>query len=597
MLGALAPGAAAGPGPPGAARGRGLDVCSLRVGRRNWLPLTGRPVGYHPPPVRSFGKYRLIEPLASGGMADVWRAEVTGAAGVVKEVARKLVRGEHEARSDFVRMFVEEARLASRLTHANVVQVFEFDQVDGRYYLAMERVHGHHLGRVVERARELGLRFGLPRAVHVGAEVAKALAYVHRLAEDGRSLGLVHRDVSPHNLLVSFEGEVKLADFGIARAMSLSGLTEPGTLKGKLSYMAPEQARGEPVDGRADVFALGVVLWELCAGRRLFQRDSEAATLAALLEGPPPSPPSAWNEEVPPELDAVLLGALERDPARRVRSAEELAAALGAVILRIARSPEDWDLRAVMGRLWPEGAAPPPGPRLERTRVRAPVLTAPDLSPAAPPAFVPEGSEPTAATRTLVRRHRWRPVPVAVPAAIAVLLAVVAALRLALAGAGGAPARSAPRVAAPPAAVAPKPPARGIDGGTEVGVMEAASPGAGNARRTPAAGEGSPAAPVRGSPAEAERPPGPERLSGPDLRGAPPAEDGAGEPGVLQVNATPWAYVTVDGQGVGETPVALLLSPGRHRVRAAHPSYGIREATVEVATGRRTSWHPNLTRR
>src|SRR5512140_157032 len=133
-------------------------------------------------------------------MADVWRAEVTLAAGVVKEVALKLVRGEHEARSDFVRMFVEEARLAARLTHANVVQVFEFDQADGQYFLAMELVRGRHLGRVVDRARELGLRLGLPRAVHVGAEAAKALAYVHRTADGGRSLGLVHRDVSPHNL-------------------------------------------------------------------------------------------------------------------------------------------------------------------------------------------------------------------------------------------------------------------------------------------------------------------------------------------------------------------------------------------------------------
>jgi len=200
--------------------------------------------------VRIFGKYRLHELLASGGMADVWRAEVTGAAGVVKEVALKLVRGEHAASSEFVRMFIEEARLAARLGHANVVQVFEFDQVDGRYYIAMELVRGHHLGRVVERARELGLRLGLPRAVHLGAEIARALAHAHRAAEGGRPLGIVHRDVSPHNVLVSFEGEVKLADFGIARAMGQAGLTAPGTVKGKVAYMAPEQGRGEALDAR-----------------------------------------------------------------------------------------------------------------------------------------------------------------------------------------------------------------------------------------------------------------------------------------------------------------------------------------------------------
>jgi serine/threonine-protein kinase len=308
--------------------------------------------------VRAFGKFVLVEQLASGGMADVWRAEVTGAAGVVKEVALKLVRGEHAEKSAFVRMFVQEARRAARLSHANVVQVFEFDQVEGRYYIAMELVRGRHLGQVAERARERGVRFGLARAVHVGAEVARGLAHAHRLSEGGRPLGLVHRDVSPHNVLVSFEGEVKLADFGIARAVNEEGLTDPGTLKGKLAYMAPEQARGAAVDARADVFSLGVVLWELCTGRRLFSRDSEAATFAAVLGDEPISPPSAWNEEVPAELDAAVLGALARDPARRTASAQELATALAGVLLRVARSPDDVDLRAFMHRLFEGEIAP-----------------------------------------------------------------------------------------------------------------------------------------------------------------------------------------------------------------------------------------------
>ena len=302
--------------------------------------------------MRSFGKYRLLEPLASGGMADVFRAEVAGAAGVTKEVALKLVRGEHGPESEFVRMFIQEARLASRLTHANVVQVFEFDEVEGRYYIAMELVRGRNLARVVDRARELGLRLGLARVVHVGVEVARGLAYAHRLAgPDGAPLGLVHRDVSPHNVLVSFEGEVKIADFGIARAMNRAGITEPGTIKGKIAYMAPEQARGDAVDARADVFSLGVVLWELCTGRRLFARTSDAATLAALLGDDEVSAPSGWNEGVAPELDQAIRAALEKDPARRTRSAEELAHALSRVLLKIAAGPEDWDLRGFMNRL------------------------------------------------------------------------------------------------------------------------------------------------------------------------------------------------------------------------------------------------------
>ncbi|HET9596412.1 MAG TPA: serine/threonine-protein kinase, partial [Anaeromyxobacteraceae bacterium] len=322
--------------------------------------------------MRAFGKYRLVEPIASGGMAEVWRAEAPGAEGFVKEVALKLVRGDHDARGEFVRMFIQEARLASRLTHANIVQVFEFDQVDGRYYIAMELVRGRTLREVVDRCREQGLRLGVPRAVHVGAEVARALAYAHRLQEGGRPAGLVHRDVSPQNVLVSFEGEVKLTDFGIARALGATEATAPGTLKGKLAYMAPEQARGGAVDGRADVFALGVVLWELCTGRRLFARESDAATLAAVLADEPVSPPSAWNEGVPADLDACVLAALERDPGRRTASAEALADALAALRLRLAARHEDLDLRALMRRLWPQGDGPTPPRPASETVVREP---------------------------------------------------------------------------------------------------------------------------------------------------------------------------------------------------------------------------------
>jgi tRNA A-37 threonylcarbamoyl transferase component Bud32 len=527
--------------------------------------------------VGTFGKYRLVEPLASGGMADVWRAEVQLAAGVVKEVALKLVRGAQAERGDFVRMFVEEARLACRLGHANVVQVFEFDQVDGQYYLAMELVQGRHLGQVVERARELGLRLGLPRAVHVAAEAAKALAYVHRVSDGGRPLGLVHRDVSPHNLLVSFEGEVKLADFGIARAMSLAGLTEPGTLKGKTAYMAPEQAGGGPVDGRADVYSLGVVLWELCTGRRLFARETEAATLAAVLGGPPPSPPSAWNEAVPPELDAVVLGALEREPARRTASADELGAALLALLLRLAASPQDWDLRPFMQRLWPDGTEPRPAPLAEPTAVRAPAGegAGPGAAPVPAPAAPGEG---TAATRTLPplrrRRARW-------PAAALALLVAAGAGLAALRRPGSLPPASLPdRAAAPAPAPAPEQQPEPAAAASSPPSAEPAAPPAG-AAAAPAQGgveDGSSAGPAG---------PGGEAAS---------TEDGTQRPGSLYVNATPWARIAVNGKPVGETPLTLMLPPGRHRVRATHPSYGAREIVLEIRPGRRSSWVPNLQR-
>jgi serine/threonine protein kinase len=346
--------------------------------------------------VRSFGRYRLVEHLASGGMADVWRAETTGPEGFVKEVALKLVRGEHRGDDAFVRMFVREARLAARLHHANVVQVFDFDAIDGQYYLAMELVRGRTLRAVLDRCREQGVRFGVARAVHVATEVARALAHAHGLEEGGHPAGLVHRDVSPQNVLVSHEGEVKLADFGIARAAGAES-TRAGVIQGKLAYMAPEQARGEPVDARADVFALGVVLWEACTGRRLFARDSDAATLAAVIGDEPVSRPSEWNEEAPPELDDVVLGALRRDPAERIATADELLARLAALRLRLARSAEDLDLRGLMRRLWPEGGS-------GGHRVPEPTLVRP--GPAQAPPALATTVRTEVSTRTAVAPRR-----------------------------------------------------------------------------------------------------------------------------------------------------------------------------------------------
>ena len=490
--------------------------------------------------MRTFGRYELVEPIASGGMAEVWRARAVGPAGVEKEVALKLVRRELDARPEFARMFVEEARLAARLTHANVVQVFELVEEEGRHAIAMELVRGHDLARVLERARQAGLRLGLPRALQVVAGVARALDYAHRRAEGGRPLGIVHRDVSPHNVLLSFEGEVKLADFGIARAASQAGLTDPGTVKGKLAYMAPEQAGGEAVDGRADVFALGVLAWELCTGRRLFARDTEAATLAAVVSGPPISPPSAWNEAVPPALDAAILGALARDPAARTASAGEVAEAASAVLLKVARGPEDLDLRAFMHQLWPGGAVPAAPPEATVVRSAAPgEVRTRARPPAAPPAAgraPAQGGEPAATETLLAARRR--------PASRAVLGAAVA---LALAVAVAAASRGRP-----PAAVAP--------------VGEA--PPRGDA--------------MAGAPLTVE----------PGLDGALAAR---GEGRVL-VTVHPWALLSVDGQAVGETPQDLRLPAGLHRLSVRHPALGGAELELDVEPGRQVTWRPALGR-
>jgi len=538
--------------------------CCQRIGRvrrssDGQAHLTHVP-SYNPAAVRTFGKYRLLEPIASGGMADVWRAEVTGAEGVVKEVALKLVRGEHAARSDFVRMFVQEARLASRLGHANVVQVFEFDQVDGRYYIAMELVRGRHLGRVVERAREAAVRFGVARAVQVGADVARALAYAHRLSDGGRPLGLVHRDVSPHNVLLSFEGEVKLADFGIASAMGGAGLTDPGTVKGKVAYMAPEQARGAPVDARADVFSLGVVLWELCAGRRLFARDSDAATVAAVLSDETISPPSAWNDEVPPELDAAILGALERDRDRRIRSAQDLATALATVLLRIARSPEDADLRAFMHRLFGAEVAALDAPPPEPTRVRP-------VAMAGEPEAEASGDPSEAATRTALApgRHGGRRTRTIVGLALAGAAAVAA-----IAIASRPPHPELPSTSTTTTTTAP-PTATPTETPTSAHPERSAVEGGAESKGTPTATATSPR-PV---------------ATAPELGALPVPSASSGE-GLLSVNATPWGLLRVDGNAVGDTPQEIRLPAGRHRVRVERKGQRPVDVVVTVKAGART---------
>ena len=526
--------------------------------------------------MRKLGKYLLIEPIASGGMAEVWRAEVAGPAGFVKQVAVKLVRSDRGDDDEMVRMFLQEARLAGSLHHANIVHVFDLDFIEGRYAIAMELVHGRSLRAVLDRCRETNVRFGLPRAVRVAEQVARALAYAHRPVAEGGAAGLVHRDVSPHNVLVSFEGEVKLTDFGIARVQGASGLTGPGTLKGKIGYMAPEHAMAAPVDARADIFALGVVLWEMCTGRRLFARDTEAATLRVLIGDERISPPSFWNELVPPELDALVLGALERDPARRTATADEVAGRLAEVELALSRTPEERDLRPLMRRLWPgelpsrptPTPSPPPG----------------DGRPGKPDGPPPIQEAPTA---TWPPRRGWR---AAVSAAgLVVVVAAVAAGWWAGARVAPLPASAASR--APPAAPLPSTVALP----TVAPVSDSAGPVTGPAGPAPA-GEGSvvaafpamrPARPASSAPARPPARPRPVVLASSEaFEGleVPPAASGEG---ILFVNATPWAEIHVDGHPAGYTPREMRLRAGAHRLTLAHPTRGTVVKDAEVRAGER----------
>lgn len=297
-----------------------------------------------------FGRYLLQERIGGGGMASVFRATFSVEGGFEKEVALKVIRSELSEDPQFIRMFLDEARLSGSLSHPNIVQTFDFGQVEGIYFLAMELVGGRTLAAILETLRENRLRLGMAASLFVAKELARALDYAHRAeGSDGSSLGIVHRDVSPQNVLISREGHVKLADFGIAKAALRSQVTQPGRVRGKCSYMAPEQARGQDVDARADVFALGAVLWECLVGRRLFDGPSDAAVLLEVIEKDI-APPSRFVPGIPPEVDRAVLRFLERDPQRRPTSAAAYRE-LADLGFRLARSPEDLDLHHLQQRL------------------------------------------------------------------------------------------------------------------------------------------------------------------------------------------------------------------------------------------------------
>lgn len=277
-----------------------------------------------PAPGRRVGRYQLCLELASGGMGTVYLARAEGPRGFEKIVALKCIHPHLAGQQSFVDMFLDEARIAGRIAHPNVCHVFDFGFADGVYYIAMEYIFGEPLIRVIRRAVKRGARSEAAISARIIADACEGLHAAHELrGDDGGLLGVVHRDVSPQNLFVGYDGTVRVVDFGIARAAGQIHETRTGELKGKLAYMAPEQLRRLPLDRRTDVWALGVVLWESLTRRRLFRRESEVDTLVAITGDPIP-PPSQVSRDVAPELDAIVLRALARRREERYASAREL---------------------------------------------------------------------------------------------------------------------------------------------------------------------------------------------------------------------------------------------------------------------------------
>ena len=284
------------------------------------------------------GKYKLVKLIASGGMAEVYLARQAGAAGFEKLVCLKRILPHLARDKQFVEMFLNEARLASRLDHPNIVSIFDLGEANGNYFIAMEFIDGPSLRAVHKTAEGRGEFLPIPEICKIISMAAGGLQYAHDLADtDGSPLGLVHRDISPDNILVHRNGAAKVVDFGIAKAANSASQTRTGTLKGKVAYMPPEQLRGEPLDRRTDVFALGVVLYELLAGKRPWEGTSEVALIGKIMTEEP-TPLLKLRPDAPEALVAIVDRALSKDRDLRHQSCHELQADLENLVVQMGQS-------------------------------------------------------------------------------------------------------------------------------------------------------------------------------------------------------------------------------------------------------------------
>ena len=344
-----------------------------------------------------FGKYYLLERINVGGMAEVFRAKAYGVEGFERLVAVKRILPNIAEDKEFIKMFIDEAKIAVQLNHANIAQIFDLGVVDQSYYIALEHVHGRDLRAIFDRCRGAGGEpMPVAQACFVIMKICEGLDYAHNKRDQGgRDLNLVHRDVSPQNILVSFEGEVKLIDFGIAKAAGKGAKTQAGILKGKFGYMSPEQVRGLPVDRKSDIFSCGIVLYELLTGERLFVGESDFSTLEKV-RNVEILPPSTYNRKIPDELERIVLKALAKDVEDRYQNAIDLHDELQAFVYTAGEFYSRKDLAAWMkktfGKEIEEETAKlesyrqlKPPPELTGGRA-APPPAAPTKPPAVPPA-------------------------------------------------------------------------------------------------------------------------------------------------------------------------------------------------------------------
>jgi serine/threonine-protein kinase len=542
----------------------------------------------HRQPGSQYGKFSLVARLATGGMAEIFLARLVGAAGFEKLVCIKRILPHLARDKQFVEMFLSEARIAAQISHPNVCQVFELGEIDGSYYIAMEYLEGVPLACFRRHDHD-----GLPPAPRLVAGIAiqacEGLHHAHGLKYgDGSVMEVVHRDVSPQNLFVTADGIVKVLDFGIAKIHGATVRTSTGAIKGTYAYMAPEQLRGERVDRRTDVFALGIAMWEILARRYLFKRETEFLTFQAITSDPIPDI-CALRPDVPTALSSVIMTALARNRDERFPSArmfgEAIAAAVSpmtsiaisdavqrafatelaeqAELIRVARAGSGFDLDVELGPSVGSGEDALTTPISQQRGTAGSQVSALALTLGSAPKT--EVSNPALP----IQRRSWG------------RLAALGALAVVVGGAGAFVYARIEQPSAPTAAQAPAlpppPPA------STTPAPPATPPAA------PPAPEQTPAPPPATPPPAAPPPvakPVEKHTSAP--RPAPPAARPSGPPGFITIDSTPvYAVIYIDGKSYGETPlVRVELSPGRHVVHAVAPSGATRDVKIVIESGK-----------
>ncbi len=563
----------------------------------------------------ALGKYHIFATLGRGGMADVYLAVARGPVGFNKLVVIKRLRAQLAEEPTFRQMFLDEARLAARLNHPNIVQTFEVGEENGTYFIAMEYLEGQALNRLIREVIKQNVAIAPPLCAKIAADALLALTYAHGLRDyDGSPLGIIHRDVSPHNVFVTYDGQVKLVDFGIAKAASTTTETEVGVLKGKVAYMAPEQALGGAIDARADVFSMGILLWELLTRQRLLPGDNAAVTLHRLMNQPIPRASSVMS--LPPELDAIVARALEKDPMRRFQSAAEMRDALEGFVVRSGFTVRSDDLAALLTQLFApvreevQGKVRAYMAQFHRAastnEVRA--LTAESLQRVGNVAsgtgssasllrlgssgsvmghggtFPAPGSIGFAPPAQEPRRERSIILPIVIAGCF--LLAIAALLVFGLRKNGDTP-RTA--VGEPTATIA----GSGVASAVPSSAPTAEPMGTALGGPVTSAGAGTAASPATGRHPVAVLPTGRATAAPkPSATEAPTAPaTAAAEPGFLTFDTYPFTKVSENGRVLGTTPlVRVSLPPGAHTLTVENADQGIKSAvTVTIKSGETTT--------